>query len=271
MKKTFLARVFTSVLAGAMTLGGVAVATLAAAPTTAVAATETQTMPDGVTAEVLPLESDSVTPIKITEPGSYVLKTDEGEMTPIMGYTIDVPNATWYNPVRIYIDGTVYVNRYSNGLIGDRKWLFNIKQGSNIEFIGVNEPSIRFHDKDKYFQAASGFLTDRYYENGYKNATGDISVSLKVGDDSQDHLFLSYDRKLNQKVPAISLGNTAGKLTADFQQLYIPDYVGNSTGWAGNGGIYEYAVPVRLFRANYDNGTNQGNRNPLNATFTDCV
>ena len=271
MKKTFLARVFTSVLVGAMTLGGVAVATLAAAPTTAVAATETQTMPDGVTAEVLPLESDSVTPIKITEPGSYVLKTAEDQMTPIMGYTIDVPNATWYNPVRIYIDGTVYVNRYSNGLIGDRKWLFNVKQGSNIEFIGVNEPCIRFHDKDKYFQAASGFLTDRYYENGYKNATGDISVSLKVGDDSQDHLFLSYDRKLNQKVPAISLGNTAGKLTADFQQLYIPDYVGNSTGWAGNGGIYEYAVPVRLFRANYDNGTNQGNRNPLNATFTDCV
>ena len=272
MKKTFLARVFTSVLAGAMTLGGVAVTTLAAAPTTAVAATETQTMPDGVTAEVLPLEqADKTTPIQITEPGSYVLKTAEDEMTPIMGYTIDVPNATWYNPVRIYIDGTVYVNRYSNGLIGDRKWLFNIKQGSNIEFIGVNEPSIRFHDKDKYFQAASGFLTDRYYENGYKNATGDISVSLKVGDGSQDHLFLSYDRKLNQKVPAISLGNTAGKLTADFQQLYIPDYVGNSTGWAGNGGIYEYAVPVRLFRANYDNGTNQGNRNPLNATFTDCV
>ena len=121
MKKTLLARVFAGVLASAMTLGGVAVATLAAAPTTAVAATQTEVMPDGVTAKVLPLEqADKTTPIQITKPGSYVLKTAEDEMTPIMGYTIDAPNATWYNPVRIYIDGTVYVNRYSNGLIGDR-------------------------------------------------------------------------------------------------------------------------------------------------------
>lgn len=271
MKKTLLARVFASVLASAMTLGGVAVATLAVAPTTAVAATETQTMPDGVTAKVLPLEqADKTTPIQITKPGSYVLKTAEDQMTPIMGYTIDVPNATWYNPVRIYIDGTVYVNRYSNGLIGNMKWLFNIKQGSNIEFIGVNNPCVKYMNDRGTFTAASGFLTDRYYDGGYKNAASDISVSLKLGDDSKNFL-LRYSSVLDQAVPAISLGNTTGKLTADFRNLRISDYAGDSRRWVTNNGIYEYAVPVRLFRANYDNGTNQGNRNPLNATFTDCV
>ena len=41
----------------------------------------------------------------------YVLKTAEGEVTPSSGYTIDAPGASRIKPVRIYIDGTVYVNK----------------------------------------------------------------------------------------------------------------------------------------------------------------
>lgn len=115
-------------------------------------------------------------------------------------------------------------------------------------------------------QSVSGFLTDRYYDGGYKNASGGISVSLKLGDGSQN-FFLSYSSRLDQKVPAISLGSTEGELTAKFEKLKIQDYVGKSGAVAGN--AQEYAVPVRLFREGRD--TTGGNTKPFTATFTDCV
>ena len=109
-------------------------------------------------------------------------------------------------------------------------------------------------------------MTDRYYDGGYKNASGGISVSLKLGDGSQN-FFLSYSSRLGQKVPAISLGSTEGELTAKFEKLKIQDYVGKSGAVAGN--AQEYAVPVRLFREGRD--TTGGNTKPFTATFTDCV
>ena len=244
------------------------IATVACAlvATPAVANAETQVMPDGVKAEVLSLTQTNNEPVQITEPGSYVLKTAEGEVTPSLGYTIDAPSATRINPVRIYIDGTVYVNGYTHNSVGQTRWLFNIKQGSNIEFIGVNNPCVSFHDKNGGSQSVSGFLTDRYYDGGYKNASGDISVSLGIGDGSQN-FFLSYSSRVNQKVPAISLGSAEGKLTAKFEKLKIQGYVGKSGAVAGN--AQEYAVPVHLFREGRD--TTGGNTNPFTATFTDCV
>lgn len=250
------------------------IATVACAlvATPAVANAETQVMPDGVKAEVLSLKQANNKPVQITEPGSYVLKTAEGEVTPSLGYTIDAPSATRINPVRIYIDGTVYVNGYTHNSVGQTRWLFNIKQGSNIEFIGVNNPCVSFHDKNGGSQSVSGFLTDRYYDGGYKNALGDISVSLGIGDGSQNFI-LSYGSKYEQKVPAISLGNTKGKLSANFSKLMIRDYAGkshNSLGEVSPYSILEYAVPVRLFRSSFsDDG--KGNINKLNATFTDCA
>lgn len=89
---------------------GIATVACALVATPTVANAETQVMPDGVKAEVLSLEQSGGKPVQITEPGSYVLKTAEGEVTPSTGYTIDAPNASRINPVRIYIDGTVYVN-----------------------------------------------------------------------------------------------------------------------------------------------------------------
>ena len=244
------------------------IATVACAlvATPAVANAETQVMPDGVNAEVLSLKQVNNEPVQITEPGSYVLKTAEGEVTPSLGYTIDAPSATRINPVRIYIDGTVYVNGYTHNSVGQTRWLFNIKQGSNIEFIGVNNPCVSFHDKNGGSQSVSGFLTDRYYDGGYKNASGDISVSLGIGDGSQN-FFLSYSSRVNQKVPAISLGSAEGKLTAKFEKLKIQGYVGKSGAVAGN--AQEYAVPVHLFREGRD--TTGGNTNSFTATLTDCV
>lgn len=245
---------------------GIATVACALVATPAVANAETQVMPDGVKAEVLPLTQANNEPVQITEPGSYVLKTAEGEVTPSSGYTIDAPSATRINPVRIYIDGTAYVNGYTHNSVGQTRWLFNIKQGSNIEFIGVNNPCVSFHDKNGGSQSVSGFLTDRYYDGGYKNALGDISVSLGIGDGSQN-FFLSYSSRLAQKVPAISLGSTEGELTAKFEKLKIQGYVGRSGAVAGN--AQEYAVPVRLFREGRD--TTGGNTNSFTATFTDCV
>ena len=244
---------------------GIATVACALVATPAVASAETQVMPDGVNAEVLSLKQDGTKPVQITEPGSYVLKTAKGEVTPTSGYTIDAPDATRINPVRIYIDGTVYVNSYTNSSVGQNRWLFNIKQGSNIEFIGVNNPIISFHDERGGGQSVSGFLTDRYYDGGYKNASGDISVSLGIGDDSQD-LTLWYSSSMEQKVPAISLGNTKGNLSANFSKLMIKDYAGKSGAVAGN--AQEYAVPVHLFREGRN--TTGGNINPFTATFTDC-
>lgn len=244
---------------------GIATVACALVATPAVASAETQVMPDGVNAEVLSLKQDGTKPVQITEPGSYVLKTAKGEVTPTSGYTIDAPDATRINPVRIYIDGTVYVNSYTNSSVGQNRWLFNIKQGSNIEFIGVNNPIISFHDEHGGSQSVSGFLTDRYYDGGYKNASGDISVSLGIGDDSQD-LTLWYSSSMEQKVPAISLGNTKGNLSANFSKLMIKDYAGKSGAVAGN--AQEYAVPVHLFREGRN--TTGGNINPFTATFTDC-
>lgn len=244
---------------------GIATVACALVATPAVASAETQVMPDGVNAEVLSLKQDGTKPVQITEPGSYVLKTAKGEVTPTSGYTIDAPDATRINPVRIYIDGTVYVNSYTNSSVGQNRWLFNIKQGSNIEFIGVNNPIISFHDERGGSQSVSGFLTDRYYDGGYKNASGDISVSLGIGDDSQD-LTLWYSSSMEQKVPAISLGNTKGNLSANFSKLMIKDYAGKSGAVAGN--AQEYAVPVHLFREGRN--TTGGNINPFTATFTDC-
>lgn len=245
---------------------GIATVACALVATPAVASAETQVMPDGVKAEVLSLKQANNKPVQITEPGSYVLKTAEGEVTPSLGYTIDAPSATRINPVRIYIDGTVYVNGYTHNSVGQTRWLFNIKQGNNIEFIGVNNPCVSFHDKNGGSQSVSGFLTDRYYDGGYKNASGDISVSLGIGDGSQN-FFLSYSSRVNQKVPAISLGSAESKLTAKFEKLKIQGYVGKSGAVAGN--AQEYAVPVRLFREGRD--TTGGNTNSFTATFTDCV
>ena len=245
---------------------GIATVACALVATPAVANAETQVMPDGVNAEVLSLKQVNNEPVQITEPGSYVLKTAEGEVTPSLGYTIDAPSATRINPVRIYIDGTVYVNGYTHNSVGQTRWLFNIKQGGNIEFIGVNNPCVSFHDKNGGSQSVSGFLTDRYYDGGYKNASGDISVSLGIGDGSQN-FFLSYSSRVNQKVPAISLGSAEGKLTAKFEKLKIQGYVGKSGAVAGN--AQEYAVPVRLFREGRD--TTGGNTNSFTATFTDCA
>lgn len=245
---------------------GIATVACALVATPAVASAETQVMPDGVKAEVLSLTQANNKPVQITEPGSYVLKTAEGEVTPSLGYTIDAPSATRINPVRVYIDGTVYVNGYTHNSVGQTRWLFNIKQGSNIEFIGVNNPCVSFHDKNGGSQSVSGFLTDRYYDGGYKNASGDISVSLGIGDGSQN-FFLSYSSRVNQKVPAISLGSAEGKSTAKFEKLKIQGYVGKSGAVAGN--AQEYAVPVRLFREG--RSTTGGNTNSFTATFTDCV
>lgn len=251
---------------------GIATVACALVATPAVASAETQVMPDGVKAEVLSLTQANNEPVQITEPGSYVLKTAEGEVTPSSGYTIDAPDASRINPVRIYIDGTVYVNDKTNWRVEQTRWLFNIKRGSNIEFIGVNNPCVSFHRNQKQFESVSGFLTDRYYSGGYKKASGDISVGLGVGDGSQNFI-LSYGSKYEQKVPAISLGNTKGKLSANFSKLMIRDYAGkshNSLGEVSPYSILEYAVPVRLFRSSFsDDG--KGNINKLNATFTDCA
>ena len=245
---------------------GIAAVACALVATPAVASAETQVMPDGVRAEVLSLTQANNEPVQITEPGSYVLKTAEGEVTPSSGYTIDAPDASRINPVRIYIDGTVYVNDKTNWRVEQTRWLFNIKQGSNIEFIGVNNPCVSFHRNQKQFESVSGFLTDRYYSGGYKKASGDISVGLGVGDGSQNFI-LSYGSKYEQKVPAISLGSTEGKLTAKFEKMKIQGYVGKSGAVAGN--AQEYAVPVHLFREGRD--TTGGNTNSFAATFTDCV
>lgn len=245
---------------------GIATVACALVAMPAVANAETQVMPDGVRAEVLSLKQANNEPVQITEPGSYVLKTAEGEVTPSSGYTIDAPDASRINPVRIYIDGTVYVNDKTNWRVEQTRWLFNIKQGSNIEFIGVNNPCVSFHRNQKQFESVSGFLTDRYYSGGYKKASGDISVGLGVGDGSQNFI-LSYGSKYEQKVPAISLGSTEGKLTAKFEKMKIQGYVGKSGAVAGN--AQEYAVPVHLFREGRD--TTGGNTNSFAATFTDCV
>ena len=244
---------------------GIATVACALVATPAVASAETQVMPDGVKAEVLSLTQANNEPVQITEPGSYVLKTAEGEVTPSSGYTIDAPDASRINPVRIYIDGTVYVNDKTNWRVEQTRWLFNIKQGSNIEFIGVNNPCVSFHRNQKQFESVSGFLTDRYYSGGYQKASGDISVNLGVGDGSQNFI-LSYGSKYEQKVPAISLGSTEGELTAKFEKLKINGYVGKSGAVAGN--AQEYAVPVHLFREG--RSTTGGNTNSFTATFTGC-
>lgn len=241
---------------------GIATVACALVATPAVASAETQVPAN---TQVLSLGQAGKEPVKITEPGCYVLRTSENQTTPSSGYVIDVPNATSYNPVTIYIDGTVYVNDRTNALVGQERWLFNIKQGSNIEFIGINNPCVSFHDKSEVRQSVSGFLTDRYYDGGYKNASGDISVSLGIGDDSQD-ITLWYSSSMEQKVPAISLGNTKGNLSANFSKLMIKDYAGKSGAVAGN--AQEYAVPVHLFREGRN--TTGGNINPFTATFTDC-
>lgn len=242
---------------------GIATVACALVATPAVVSAETQVPAN---TQVLSLGQAGKEPVKITEPGCYVLRTSENQTTPSSGYVIDVPNATSYNPVTIYIDGTVYVNGSTNSLVGQTRWLFNIKQGSNIEFIGINNPCVSFHDQNGGSQSVSGFLTDRYYDGGYKNALGDISVNLGIGDGSQN-FFLSYGSGLTQKVPAISLGSTEGELTAKFEKLKIQDYVGKSGAVAGN--AQEYAVPVHLFREG--RSTTGGNTNSFTATFTDCV
>ena len=242
---------------------GIATVACALVATPAVASAETQVPAN---TQVLSLGQAGKEPVKITEPGCYVLRTSEKQTTPSSGYVIDVPNATSYNPVTIYIDGTVYVNGSTNSLVGQTRWLFNIKQGSNIEFIGINNPCVSFHDQNGGRQSVSGFLTDRYYDGGYKNALGDISVNLGIGDGSQN-FFLSYSSRVNQKVPAISLGSAEGELTAKFEKLKIQDYVGKSGAVAGN--AQEYAVPVHLFREG--RSTTGGNTNSFAATFTDCV
>lgn len=233
---------------------------LVAAP--GVASAETQVPAN---AQVLSLGKAGKEPVKITESGCYVLRTSENQTTPSAGYVIDAPDATRNNPVTIYIDGTVYVNDKMPNSVLQERWLFNIKQGSNIEFIGVNNPCVSFHRNQKQFESVSGFLTDRYYESGYKKATGDISVSLGVGDGSRDFV-LSYGDKYDQKVPAISLGSTEGELTAKFENLKINGYRGNSYAVAGN--AQEYAVPVHLFREG--RSTTGGNTNSFTATFTNC-
>lgn len=245
---------------------GIATVACALVATPAVASAETQVPAN---TQVLSLGQAGKEPVKITEPGCYVLRTNENQTTPSSGYIIDAPDATRNNPVTIYIDGTVYVNRSTNSLVGQERWLFNIKQGSNIEFIGINNPCVSFHDKNGVSQAVSGFLTDRYYDGGYKNALGNISVSLKLCDELSDgskNFSLSYSSGADQKVPAISLGSTEGELTAKFEKLKIHDYAGNSHAVAGN--AQEYAVPVHLFREG--RSTTGGNTNSFTATFTDC-
>lgn len=148
---------------------GIATVACALVATPAVANAETQVPAN---TQVLSLGQAGKEPVKITEPGCYVLRTSENQTTPSAGYVIDVPNATSYNPVTIYIDGTVYVNDRTNALVGQERWLFNIKQGSNIEFIGINNPCVSFHDKNGGNQSVSGFLTDRYYDGGYKKSIG---------------------------------------------------------------------------------------------------
>lgn len=248
---------------------GIVTVACALVATPAVASAETRVPAN---TEVLSLGQGGKEPVTITEPGCYVLRTSENQTTPSAGYVIDVPNATSYHPVTIYIDGTVYVNDYTNSSLGQERWLFNIKQGSNIEFVGINNPCVSFHDKSGVRQSVSGFLTDRYYDGVYKNASGDISVSLGVGDDSEN-FFLSYSSAKEQRVPSISLGNTKGKLSANFNNLKIEGYVGkshNSLGEVSPYSILEYAVPVRLFRSSFsDDG--KGNVNKLNATFNKCV
>lgn len=241
---------------------GIATVACALVATPAVASAETQVPAN---TQVLSLGQAGKEPVKITEPGCYVLRTNENQTTPSSGYIIDAPDATRNNPVTIYIDGTVYVNRSTNSLVGQERWLFNIKQGSNIEFIGINNPCVSFHDKSEVRQSVSGFLTDRYYDGGYKNALGNISVSLWVGDGSKN-FSLSYSSGADQKVPAISLGSTEGELTAKFEKLKIQDYAGNSHAVAGN--AQEYAVPVHLFREG--RSTTGGNTNSFTATFTGC-
>lgn len=245
---------------------GIATVACALVASPAVASAETQVPAN---TQVLSLGQAGKEPVKITEPGCYVLRTNENQTTPSSGYIIDAPDATRNNPVTIYIDGTVYVNRSTNSLVGQERWLFNIKQGSNIEFIGINNPCVSFHDKNGVSQAVSGFLTDRYYDGGYKNALGNISVSLKLCDELSDdskNFSLSYSSGADQKVPAISLGSTEGELTAKFEKLKIHDYAGNSHAVAGN--AQEYAVPVHLFREG--RSTTGGNTNSFTATFTDC-
>ena len=245
---------------------GIATVACALVATPAVANAETQVPAN---TQVLSLGQAGKEPVKITEPGCYVLRTSENQTTPSSGYIIDAPDATRNNPVTIYIDGTVYVNRSTNSLVGQERWLFNIKQGSNIEFIGINNPCVSFHDKNGVSQAVSGFLTDRYYDGGYKNALGNISVSLKLCDELSDgskNFSLSYSSGADQKVPAISLGSTEGELTTKFEKLKIHDYAGNSHAVAGN--AQEYAVPVHLFREG--RSTTGGNTNSFTATFTDC-
>lgn len=241
---------------------GIATVACALVATPAVAGAETQVPAN---TQVLSLGKAGKEPVKITEAGCYVLRTSENQTTPSAGYVIDAPDATRNNPVTIYIDGTVYVNRSTNSLVGQERWLFNIKQGSNIEFIGINNPCVSFHDKNEVSQALSGFLTDRYYDSGYKNASGNISVSLKLGDGSKN-FFLSYSSGAKQKVPAISLGSTEGELTAKFEKLKIQENVGKSGAVAGN--AQEYAVPVHLFREGRN--TTGGNTNSFTATFTGC-
>ena len=245
---------------------GIATVACALVATPAVASAETQVPAN---TQVLSLGQAGKEPVKITEPGCYVLRTNENQTTPSSGYIIDAPDATRNNPVTIYIDGTVYVNRSTNSLVGQERWLFNIKQGSNIEFIGINNPCVSFHDKSEVRQSVSGFLTDRYYDGGYKNALGNISVSLKLCDELSDgsqNFFLSYSSGADQKVPAISLGSTEGELTAKFENLKINGYLGNLHAVAGN--AQEYAVPVHLFREG--RSTTGGNTNSFTATFTDC-
>ena len=241
---------------------GIATVACALVATPAVASAETQVPAN---AQVLSLGKAGKEPVKITESGCYVLRTSENQTTPSAGYVIDAPDATRNNPVTIYIDGTVYVNDKMPNSVLQERWLFNIKQGSNIEFIGVNNPCVSFHRNQKQFESVSGFLTDRYYESGYKKATGDISVSLGIGDGSRDFV-LSYGDKYDQKVPAISLGSTEGELTAKFENLKINGYRGNSHAVAGN--AQEYAVPVHLFREG--RSTTGGNTNSFTATFTNC-
>lgn len=242
---------------------GIVTVACALVATPAVASAETRVPAN---TEVLSLGQGGKEPVTITEPGCYVLRTSENQTTPSAGYVIDVPNATSYHPVTIYIDGTVYVNDYTNSSLGQERWLFNIKQGSNIEFVGINNPCVSFHDKSGVRQSVSGFLTDRYYDGVYKNASGDISVSLGVGDDSEN-FFLSYSSAKEQKVPAISLGGTEGELTAKFEELKIQGYVGKSGAVAGN--REEYAVPVHLFREGWNN-SDGGNTHSFKATFNNC-
>lgn len=242
---------------------GIATVACALVAMPAVASAETRVPAN---TEVLSLGQGGKEPVTITEPGCYVLRTSENQTTPSAGYVIDVPNATSYHPVTIYIDGTVYVNDYTNSSLGQERWLFNIKQGSNIEFVGINNPCVSFHDKSGVRQSVSGFLTDRYYDGVYKNASGDISVSLGVGDDSEN-FFLSYSSAKEQKVPAISLGGTEGELTAKFEELKIQGYVGKSGAVAGN--REEYAVPVHLFREGWNN-SDGGNTHSFKATFNNC-